>query len=96
VDPIAWRAWQDTYQARRYNTYVPKLTLSIDKSVVSRAKRYAQRRGTSVSKLVEAYLDVVSEPVRASKEPPILRSLRGTLQKADPAAYKEHLTKKYR
>ena len=39
-----------------------KLTLSVDASVVKRAKDYAARRGTSVSRLVESYLDLVSRP----------------------------------
>jgi hypothetical protein len=33
-----------------------KLTLSIDESVTRRAKRLAQREGTSVSEIVEKYL----------------------------------------
>jgi len=41
---------------------VGKLTLSVDPSVVKRAKDYAARRGTSVSRLVESYLDLVSRP----------------------------------
>ena len=38
-----------------------KLTLSVDADVVSVAKRYATRRGTSVSHLVEEYLRLVSK-----------------------------------
>ena len=43
---------------------MPKLTLSVDARVVTRAKRYARTRGTSVSRLVETLLDAVSEPSR--------------------------------
>jgi hypothetical protein len=73
-----------------------KLTLSIDESVVSRAKRFARKRGVSVSKLVEGYLDAVSEPPRSTEDPPILRSLRGSLKKASLDSYHKHLTEKYR
>lgn len=37
-----------------------KLTLSIDKNVIGRAKSYAQYHQQSVSGLVEAYLDRIS------------------------------------
>jgi hypothetical protein len=40
-----------------------KLTLNVDEGVVSRAKRYAARRGTSVSRLST---DTLAEPVPAS------------------------------
>ena len=73
-----------------------KLTLSIDKAIAIRAKRYSKQRGISVSKLVEEYLDVISTPPQASDLPPILRSLRGTLKSADPGEYRNYLIKKYR
>ena len=37
-----------------------KLTLTIDKSVVEQAKKYAQKKHRSVSKIVEAYLQNIS------------------------------------
>ncbi len=75
-----------------------KLTLSVDKSVVSRAKRYAKQQGVSLSGMVETYLAAVSEPPRGKPvdASPILRSLRGSLQKVDLEDYKQHLMTKYR
>ncbi len=75
-----------------------KLTLSVDKGVISRAKRYAQQRGVSVSEMVEAYLAAVSEPPPRvlANAPPVLRSVRGSLKKADLEQYKRHLAAKYR
>ena len=75
-----------------------KLTLSVDKGVISRAKRYAKQRGVSVSGMVEAYLEAVSEPPsrRPVEAPPMLRAVRGSLKKADVEEYKEHLAAKYR
>jgi antitoxin component of RelBE/YafQ-DinJ toxin-antitoxin module len=74
-----------------------KLTLSVNDTVVARAKRYAKARGVSVSKMVETYLSAVAEPpVRQRADTPILRSLRGVLKKADVKNYKRHLETKYR
>ena len=74
-----------------------KLTLSVDARVVARAKSFAQKRGTSVSRLVEQYLDAVSSPAAAleSDLPPVTRRLLGALRgarldKSDYTAYLEH------
>lgn len=73
-----------------------KLTLSIDPSVVVRAKRYAKRSGMSVSQMVETYLDSVTRTAADRvPEPPVLKSLRGILKGADPDAWRKHLVKKY-
>ena len=81
----------------RYDTYISKLTLSVDPQVVARAKRYAKRRGISISAMVEAYLAALAEPSSpAIRDAPILRSLRGSLKKADLEGYKKHLATKYR
>jgi hypothetical protein len=44
-----------------------KLTLTVEKKIIDRAKRYAQKTGRSLSDLVESYLDNItsaeSEPV---------------------------------
>jgi hypothetical protein len=71
---------------------------SIDEGVVSRAKRYAKQHGVSVPATVEAYLSAVSDPSpRSPKDsPPVLRSVRGALNKADPETYRKHLAAKYR
>ena len=73
-----------------------KLTLSVDKSIISRAKRYAQQSGVSLSEMVGTYLAMVSEPSVPGSAPPVLRSVRGILKKAPPEKYKEHLVRKYR
>lgn len=77
-----------------------KLTLSVDARVVARAKTFAQRRGTSVSRLVERYLDAVSSPVAPEGHdlPPVTRRLLGVLrgQKIDRADYVAYLEQKYR
>ena len=39
-----------------------KLTLKLRKDIIERGKAFAQQRGTSLSKLVEEYLEAASEP----------------------------------
>ncbi len=75
---------------------MPKLTLSVDEKVVRGAKRYAAARGTSVSRLVERYLDLLSRPFGAAKQPPVLRLLRGAARGVSADAHRRHLTRKYR
>ena len=72
-----------------------KLTLSVDEAVASRAKQYAERRGTSVSELVERFLDVLVRPV-GTHDFAELRRLRGCLRGSDPEAHRRHLLRKYR
>jgi Family of unknown function (DUF6364) len=74
---------------------VSKLTLSIEERVIDRAKRYAKSRRTSVSELVETYLDTLSKPLKPA-DAPVLRSLRGTLKGADHKDYRRYLARKYR
>ena len=83
-----------------YHTYVSKLTLSVDPAVVKRAKRYASRRGTSLSQLVEQYLEMLSRPAPRVDEnvTPLLKKLREdfkgvTLEVSD---YHKYLERKYR
>lgn len=74
-----------------------KLTLSVDDRVVSSAKRYAKQRGLSVSEMVEAYLSAVADAASLpDRDAPILRSVRGSLKKADLKEYRKHLAIKYR
>jgi len=63
-----------------------KLTLSIDKNVIERAKHYAQQHQQSVSSLVEAYLDRISAQAnRTTNElhAPITEHLTGMFAEQD-------------
>jgi len=77
-----------------------KLTLNVDASVVARAKRYAARQGTSVSRLVERFLSLLVKSTAKDNEdvPPVLANLRAELKKskAAPADYRRYLERKYR
>ena len=83
-----------------YDTYMAKLTLSVDGQVVERAKRYASRRATSVSRLVEVYLDALARPADVPDPdlPPVTRRLRGILKGAKHGRedYIDYLGRKYR
>ena len=73
-----------------------KLTLSVDEQVIARAKRFAEKHGTSVSSLVERYLDRLTSPPEPGPEPPVLSRLRGLLANADTEGHRHHLEEKYR
>jgi hypothetical protein len=73
-----------------------KLTLSVDDQVVARAKRFAAKRETSVSQLVERYLDLVSKPARKSAATPGLARLRGVLAGVENEGRRAALERKYR
>jgi hypothetical protein len=78
-----------------------KLTLSVDQRVVARAKRYARARGTSLSKLVEAYFDLLARTPTSSRQheprtPPVLSRLRGSLRSGSVDDYRRYLERKHR
>jgi hypothetical protein len=75
---------------------MPKLTLSVDGGVVERAKRYAEKRGTSVSRMVEQFLDLVARPPEPTEDTPALRKLRGLLGRGGRDDYRRRLVRKYR
>lgn len=63
-----------------------KLTLTIDKSVIEEAKRYAKSQGRSLSNLIEEYLKSVSSKDDKSKSlelSPITKSLFGSVKLKD-------------
>lgn len=74
-----------------------KLTLSVDEREVAVAKRYAERRRTSVSRLVEEYLALLA-PAADGDDTPVLGRLRGLLKGSslDERAYRLHLEEKHR
>lgn len=60
-----------------------KLTLTIDKSVIEEAKKYAKSQGRSLSNLIEEYLKSVSSKDSKTKEltlSPITKSLLGSVK----------------
>ena len=57
-----------------------KLTLSLDKKIIEQAKKYAKRNGTSLSKMIEAYFQSITnveQEETAIKITPLVESLCG-------------------
>lgn len=61
-----------------------KLTLSLDKNVITRAKNYARNKNKSLSQIIEDYLKSISKNeknIQVLEEiPPITQSLSGILK----------------
>lgn len=77
-----------------------KLTLRLDSSLINRAKKHAERRGTSVSKMVADYFSIIDEKensITTPDLPPVTASLTGILKNKDiqDEDYKTHLEEKY-
>jgi hypothetical protein len=77
-----------------------KLTLSINETTVRKAKRLSRKRGKSISKIVEEYLDSLSEQdeQKESVIDKIDKILKGKITNPDFDWKKEkakHLKKKY-
>lgn len=80
-----------------------KLTLKLDQEIIEKAKGYAKSRKTSVSRLIENFLQkLTSENPQEEKDEitPLVKSLSGIIDlpknydhKKD---YADHLSKKYR
>jgi len=62
-----------------------KLTLTVEKEVIEKAKIYAKEKGRSLSDIVESYLkSITSSSSRTSSEiAPITKSLKGSFKGKD-------------
>lgn len=77
-----------------------KLTLKLDAEVISRAKQYAKKRNTSLSRLIESYLDAISsDKPGAIKTTPLVAGLSGVIKLAEDFDYRKergnHLERKH-
>ena len=76
-----------------------KLTLSISKAVTERAKKYAYKRKTSLSKLVENQLAKLTAGETDDEISPLVKSLSGVISPGAASNYKKgyagFLKKKY-
>ena len=77
-----------------------KLTIKLDYEVITRAKRYAKHRRTSLSRLIESYLDSVTKNESDDIEiTPLVKSLSGVIKLPEDFDYKkdrtDYLIKKY-
>ncbi len=72
-----------------------KLTLTIEQSVIEKAKEFAKSKGRSLSDIVENYFKalVKEEGIVKSESTPITDSLRGSFKAPKDFDYKNELTK---
>jgi Family of unknown function (DUF6364) len=73
-----------------------KLNLTIDEDVVKRTKRYAKRTNTSISKMVQEYLDKTTQNEKADKKSFVEKyagSLNGQLSDKEVERLKEQRIK---
>ena len=72
-----------------------KLTLTIEQSVIEKAKRYARNRERSLSDLIENYLKALTnedDPKTENELSPTLKSLKGSFKMPKDFDYKKELT----
>ena len=78
-----------------------KLTLKLDKEIIHRAKVYAESKKISLSKLIESYLQLLTNGnVTADNISPLVESLSGVIEVPNQDDgnddYTDYLTQKYK
>lgn len=78
-----------------------KLTLSLDKKIIERAKKYAKKKNISLSKLIETYLRKASQQEKDERTiSPLVKSLSGVINVPKDfnhkKAYSDFLSGKYK
>jgi uncharacterized membrane protein YgaE (UPF0421/DUF939 family) len=71
-----------------------KLTLKLDRDIIAEVKRYAQKRRTSLSKMVENYFKslVGKEHNRKDKYSPLVKELSGIIKLDQDYDFREDYT----
>ena len=78
-----------------------KLTLTIEQTIIEKAKKYANVKGSSLSNLIENYPKAITKEdnIENSDLTPIVKSLKGTFKAPKNIGYKKErskrLTEKY-
>ena len=80
-----------------------KLTLTIEQSIIEKAKKYARKKERSLSDLIESYLKALTTEENITKVEdelsPTLKSLKGSFKMSKNFDYKkelsDQLTEKY-
>ncbi len=73
-----------------------KLTLTIEKTIIEKAKKYANVKGRSLSDIVENYLKAITKEDNNESIvlTPIVKSLKGTFKAPGNIDYKKELSKR--
>jgi len=76
-----------------------KLTLKLNGDIIEQAKTYAKAKNTSLSKLIESYLSLLTEPNEKQDITPLVKSLSGIIDLPKDvdhkANYRKHILNKY-
>lgn len=73
-----------------------KLTLTIEESVIKKAKKYASGKKRSLSDIVENYLKVIANEVEDKQNnelTPLVKSLKGSFKAPEDFDYTKELSK---
>jgi len=57
-----------------------KLTLTVEKSIIERAKVYAKNTGRSLSEIIENYLEIITQDNGTDKISPKLKKIVGAVK----------------
>ncbi|MEX2593418.1 MAG: DUF6364 family protein [Anditalea sp.] len=73
-----------------------KLTLTIEQSIIEKAKKYASDNGRSLSDIIENYLKVITKEEEKSEIEltPIVKSLKGSFKAPKNFDYKKEIPKR--
>jgi hypothetical protein len=73
-----------------------KLTLTIEQTIIEKAKKYANGKGRSLSNIVENYLKAITKEdnIESIELTPIVQSLKGTFKASENIDYKKELSKR--
>ena len=73
-----------------------KLTLTIEQTIIEKAKKYANGKGRSLSDIVENYLKAITKEDNNESTvlTPIVQSLKGTFKAPGEIDYKKELSKR--
>jgi hypothetical protein len=76
-----------------------KLTLKLDREIIEQAKIYAKKQNTSLSQLIETYLELLVDKKDESSVTTLVKSLSGAVKLPKNVdyrkMYKKHLQDKY-
>jgi hypothetical protein len=75
-----------------------KLTLKLKKRTIEKGKAFVRKRKTSLSQLIENYLDKITAEPENSGISPLVKSLSGIMKgkDSDKKGYADYLQKKYK
>lgn len=71
-----------------------KLTLTIEQTIIEKAKSYAKTKNRSLSDIIENYLKQLTSDASDTKHSSLINSLKGSFKAPENFDYKEELGKR--